>query len=163
AVHRPRPLGDGGGLGRSRRGAWADRLGQRRSQRLPVAASRRGGVGRPQPGARGSGTMRTFVFSGGKSKKFWNIPLQGRRLTVSFGKVGGKGQTQRKDYPDEETARKAHDKLVAEKLGKGYVETTAGPPSPSPTPLQQSLEEALVESPDDLAAHAAYADYLTEQ
>src|SRR5262249_31074385 len=60
-------------------------------------------------------------------------------------------------------ARKAHDKLVAEKLGKGYIETTAGPPSPSPTPLQRSLEEALVESPDDLAAHAAYADYLTEQ
>jgi uncharacterized protein (TIGR02996 family) len=29
--------------------------------------------------------------------------------------------------------------------------------------LQQSLEEALVEDPDDLAAHSAYADYLMEQ
>src|SRR5262249_25267155 len=29
--------------------------------------------------------------------------------------------------------------------------------------LQQSLEEALVENPDDLAAHSASADYLSEQ
>jgi uncharacterized protein (TIGR02996 family) len=36
-------------------------------------------------------------------------------------------------------------------------------PTPSPTPLQQSLEAALVENPDDLAAHSAYADYLMEQ
>jgi uncharacterized protein (TIGR02996 family) len=29
--------------------------------------------------------------------------------------------------------------------------------------LQQALEEALVENPDDLATHSAYADYLMEQ
>src|SRR5581483_8802512 len=33
----------------------------------------------------------------------------------------------------------------------------------APSPLQQSLEAALVEDPDDLAAHSAYADYLMEQ
>jgi uncharacterized protein (TIGR02996 family) len=106
--------------------------------------------------------MRTFVFTDAKSNKFWNIDLQGASFTVTFGKVGSKGQTQIKDFPDQEKARQAHDKLVAEKLGKGYVETTAGR-SPSLSPLQQSLEEALVESPADLAAHSAYADYLTEQ
>src|SRR5262245_30098562 len=31
------------------------------------------------------------------------------------------------------------------------------------TPLQQALEAALVENPDDLAAHMAYGDYLAEQ
>jgi uncharacterized protein (TIGR02996 family) len=31
------------------------------------------------------------------------------------------------------------------------------------TQLRQALEEALVENPDDLAAHSAYADYLMEQ
>src|SRR5262249_10266051 len=106
--------------------------------------------------------MRTFVFTDGKSNKFWNIDLQGARFTVSFGKVGGKGQTRTKDFPDEQKARQAHDKLVAEKLGKGYVETTARP-SPAPPPVQQSLEEALAENPDDLAAHAAYGDYLMER
>jgi uncharacterized protein (TIGR02996 family) len=33
----------------------------------------------------------------------------------------------------------------------------------SPTTLRQALEEALVENPDDLAAHMAYADHLMEQ
>jgi uncharacterized protein (TIGR02996 family) len=106
--------------------------------------------------------MRTFVFTDAKSNKFWNIDLQGTSFTVSFGKVGSKGQTQKKAFSDAEKARKAHDKLVAEKLAKGYVETTARTPA-SPAPLQQSLEEALVENPDDLATHSAYADYLMEQ
>jgi uncharacterized protein (TIGR02996 family) len=105
--------------------------------------------------------MRTFVYTDDNSNKFWNIELQGSSFTVTFGKVGSKGQTQRKDFPDEDKARKAHDKLVAEKLGKGYVETTPKPSSAA-TPLQQSLEDALVENPDDLAAHSASADYLME-
>jgi uncharacterized protein (TIGR02996 family) len=106
--------------------------------------------------------MRTFVFTDAKPNKFWNIDLQGTRFSVTLGKVGTKGQAQTKDFPSEAAARKAHDKLVAEKLGKGYVETTASPPR-SPAPLQQALEAALAENPDDLAAHSAYADYLTEQ
>jgi uncharacterized protein (TIGR02996 family) len=106
--------------------------------------------------------MRTFIFNDGKSNKFWNIDLQGARFTVTFGKVGTKGQTQKKDFPDAAKAKQAHDKLVAEKLGKGYVETTAGQQQ-GLAPLQRSLEEALVENPDDLAAHSAYADYLAEQ
>jgi uncharacterized protein (TIGR02996 family) len=116
----------------------------------------------PQNQGQGLETMRTFVFTDEKSNKFWNIDLQNARFTVTFGKVGSKGQTQVKDFPDEAQARQAHDKLVAEKLGKGYVETTAGR-APAPSPLQRSLEEALVENPDDLAAHSAYADYLMEQ
>jgi uncharacterized protein (TIGR02996 family) len=102
--------------------------------------------------------MRTFVFRDEKSNKFWNIDLQGTRFIVSFGKVGTKGQTQTNDFADELDARKAHDTLIAEKLGKGYIETT-----PKATPLQQSLESALAENPDDLAAHSAHADYLMEQ
>ena len=106
--------------------------------------------------------MRTFEYSDAKSNKFWNIDLQGSRYTVTFGKIGSKGQTQVKEFSDEETAAKAYDKVVAQKLGKGYVETTILK-LPPPTPLQLSLEEALAENPDDLASHAAYADYLNEQ
>jgi uncharacterized protein (TIGR02996 family) len=106
--------------------------------------------------------MRTFVYTDAKSNKFWNIDLQGSSFIVTFGKVGSKGQTQTKDFPDGQKARKAHDKLVAEKLAKGYIETTPKA-APASSPLQQSLEAALVEDPDDLAAHSAYADYLQEQ
>src|SRR5207253_4638852 len=71
-------------------------------------------------------------------------------------------QTQIKKLPDDGAAGKEQEKLVAEKLKKGYRETT---PSAKkvPTSLKESLEAALVESPDELANHMAYADYLTEQ
>jgi uncharacterized protein (TIGR02996 family) len=109
--------------------------------------------------------MRTFEFKDSKSYKFWRIGLQGKQFTVTFGKIGTKGQAQIKEFADEAKAKAAHDKLVAEKLGKGYVETTKHAPAKSPpaSPLQKSLEQALVDNPDDLAAHSAYADYLTEQ
>lgn len=106
--------------------------------------------------------MRTFVQSDEKSQKFWNITLSGKTYTVTFGKVGTKGRFQVKDFPDEDKARAAYDKAIAEKLTKGYTETTPVPAVPA-TPLQHSLEMALVENPEDLAAHSAYADYLAEQ
>lgn len=106
--------------------------------------------------------MRTFAYKDESSDKFWNIELEGKRFRVAFGKAGSKGQVQVKEFPDAEAARKAHDKVVAEKLGKGYRETT--PPSAPPlSALGKSLEAALVENPDDLAAHSAYADHLAEQ
>jgi uncharacterized protein (TIGR02996 family) len=107
--------------------------------------------------------MRTFEYEDDKSHKFWNIELTGNNFTVTFGKVGSKGQTQTKSFADAATARKEHDKLVADKLKKGYSETTPAPVAAPISPLQQSLEAALVENLDDLASHSAYADYLTEQ
>ncbi len=105
--------------------------------------------------------MRTFEFKEGKSAKFWNIDLKGNAFTVTYGRLGTAGQTQSKSFPDAGKDQAAHDKLIAEKTAKGYVETTAKQASVSP--LQQSLEKALAENPDDLANHSAYADYLSEQ
>jgi len=110
--------------------------------------------------------MRTFEFDDGKSQKFWNIELSGDSFTVTFGKLGTKGQQQTKSFPDAAKAQKEHDKLVAEKVKKGYRETTAGAAVTTPaavTPLRQSMEDALAEHPDDLATYAAYGDYLHDQ
>src|SRR5215510_1694290 len=104
--------------------------------------------------------MRTFVGSDGKAHGFWYIELRGSSYTVTFGRVGTGGQTQHKAFDDEDAARKGYDRAIAEKLKKGYKETTAKTAS---SPLVASLEAALVENPDDLAAHSAYADYLAEQ
>src|SRR5277367_3706710 len=38
-----------------------------------------------------------------------------------------------------------------------------GPAMSQTDPMRQALEQALVENPDDLATHAAYADHLSEQ
>jgi uncharacterized protein (TIGR02996 family) len=103
--------------------------------------------------------MRTFTFSDAKSHKFWNIELSGSSFTVAYGKIGTAGQTQTKSFATLEKAQAEHDKLVKEKLAKGYVETTSSA-SKSPREL---LEEALRADPNDRAAHAAYADLLMEE
>lgn len=108
--------------------------------------------------------MRTFTFTDGTSDKFWNIDLAGRAFTVIYGRTGTKGRAQAKSFADAATAQKEHDKLVAEKLRKGYVETNATPPVVAADSLElRSLEQSLVDNPDDVATHAAYADYLAEQ
>jgi len=110
--------------------------------------------------------MRTFEYDDGKSQKFWNIELSGDSFTVTFGKLGTKGQTQTKTFPDAAKALKEHDKLVAEKVKKGYRETTLATPTPPAgefsSPLRATLEAALEEHPDDDAAYMAYADHLHE-
>jgi uncharacterized protein (TIGR02996 family) len=106
--------------------------------------------------------MRTFTFSDAKSHKFWNIELQGDKLTVTYGRIGSAGQTQTKAFKDAAAAQKEHDKLVKEKLAKGYQETTPSA-KPQPRSMREALEEELVANPDDLASHMAYADWLAEQ
>ena len=104
--------------------------------------------------------MREFKYSDDKSYKFWKIDLEGSTYTVRFGRIGTKGQTKTKEYPSPEAAQQAYDKIIAEKLREGYVETT------SPTPAARTenvLERALLDDPDDLAAHSAYADWLGQQ
>ena len=83
--------------------------------------------------------MRTFEFRDDKSAKFWNIDLQGKRFTVCFGRIGTAGQIQEKAFADEAKALKEHDKLIAEKVGKGYLETKSGPAA---TPAPASVETA---------------------
>jgi uncharacterized protein (TIGR02996 family) len=103
--------------------------------------------------------MRKFVYQDARSHKFWNIELSGTSYTVTYGKVGTDGAVATKTFADEATARKEHDKLVAQKLKKGYVEQAI---PAQPDAMRDALEAALVADPDDLASHMAYADWLHE-
>jgi uncharacterized protein (TIGR02996 family) len=77
--------------------------------------------------------MHMFEFREEKSAKFWSIELQGKSFTVRFGKIGTTGQTQTKKFADEASAKKEYDKLVAEKVKKGYVEVGAAAAAPTGT------------------------------
>ena len=101
--------------------------------------------------------MRTFQFSDAKSHKFWNIEVKGNDFTVTYGKIGTSGQTQTKTFATPEKAQAEADKLIREKTGKGYVETT---PKASVS-TAEAFEKAI--RTNDETAWRAYADYLTEQ
>ena len=116
----------------------------------------------PAPAPAAPSGKRTFEFSDASSHKFWNIERAGVALTITYGRIGTAGQTQLKALPDEAKAVKEHDKLVAEKTGKGYRETTPSAKA-QPKNIGEALEMALIENPDDVASHMAYADYLEEQ
>jgi predicted DNA-binding WGR domain protein len=72
------------------------------------------------------GSVRYFEFTGGSSRKFWEITLSGASFTVRFGRTGTTGQSQSKTFPDEARAKREVENLVenlvAEKVKKGYLE-----------------------------------------
>jgi len=102
--------------------------------------------------------MRTFQYSDAKSHKFWNIEVSGSSFTATYGKVGSAGQTQTKTFASAEKAQAEADKLIREKLKKGYVETTARAAASG----AEGFERALAADPNDLASACAFADYLAE-
>ena len=68
---------------------------------------------------------RYFEFVGGSSAKFYELSTSGNQVTVRFGRIGTEGQTQVKTLADADTATSHAEKLVAQKLAKGYSETAA--------------------------------------
>ncbi|MEM7592703.1 MAG: WGR domain-containing protein, partial [Cyanobacteria bacterium P01_A01_bin.83] len=67
-------------------------------------------------------TLRQFEYQDDKSSKFWNITIENCSHTVTYGKTGTKGRTQSKSFDTETEAKKSYEKLIQQKLKKGYVE-----------------------------------------
>ncbi|MDP1825432.1 MAG: HEAT repeat domain-containing protein [Archangium sp.] len=61
-----------------------------------------------------------YEFVEGSSSKFWEVDLSGTAFTVKWGRIGTDGQTQQKKFDSAGKAQAEHDKLVAEKVKKGY-------------------------------------------
>jgi predicted DNA-binding WGR domain protein len=72
-----------------------------------------------------------LVYMDATSSKFWNIELSGNSHTVTYGRIGTTGQTATKSFPSEDAARKDMDKLIREKVGKGYVDAATSGASSS--------------------------------
>jgi len=66
---------------------------------------------------------RRLEFVEGSSRKFWQIRREDTDVVVAFGRIGTTGQSQRKPLADVERAQAELEKLVREKLRKGYLET----------------------------------------
>jgi predicted DNA-binding WGR domain protein len=57
-----------------------------------------------------------------RSDKFWEISVQGTSYAVQFGKSGATGTRQEKSFESAAACRTAAEKVIAEKLKKGYTE-----------------------------------------
>ncbi len=68
---------------------------------------------------------RHFEFVGGNSAKFWEVAVSGSEVTVRFGRIGTKGQTQVKTLADPDAADRHAEKQINSKVSKGYLEAVA--------------------------------------
>jgi predicted DNA-binding WGR domain protein/pentose-5-phosphate-3-epimerase len=87
-------------------------------------------------------TTRHFEFKDDKSSKFWEIAQAGESVTVRYGKTGTTGQSQTKAFADSGAASKHAQKLIDEKLGKGYVEQWT-----TTVPAADSVGDSVVTKP----------------
>jgi predicted DNA-binding WGR domain protein len=69
-----------------------------------------------------SGAVRRFVYKDAPIYKFWEISVQGTAYAVRFGKSGVTGTRQEKTFESADVCRTAAEKVIAEKLKKGYTE-----------------------------------------
>lgn len=67
-------------------------------------------------------TKRYLEFTDAKSSKFWEINVSGKKIEVRYGKIGTDGQSTVKELDTSTDAKVQADKLVLEKIKKGYVE-----------------------------------------
>ncbi len=65
---------------------------------------------------------KTLLFQEGSSNKFWRVTVEGATLTVIYGRIGTAGRSESKEFKSEAEAKKEAEKLLAEKLKKGYHE-----------------------------------------
>jgi predicted DNA-binding WGR domain protein len=68
---------------------------------------------------------RRFEYTEGSSNKFWEVTVEKAGVTVCFGRMGTDGQVQAKSFGDSIAAQKHAEKLISQKLGKGYIECPA--------------------------------------
>ena len=65
-----------------------------------------------------------YINAYANSKKFWEVNVDGRTLNVRWGRIGSKGQDNTKVYDTGTEAFGEAQKLIRQKLDKGYREVT---------------------------------------
>jgi bifunctional non-homologous end joining protein LigD len=107
-------------------------------------------------------SRREFQYADDKSDKFWHIELADSSFTVHFGRTGTNGQTQTKEFGSAEAAKKEYEKLIAEKVKKGYTETTAGGGggggAKAPAPVKAPAAKATAAKPAKAKKTPAVSD-----
>lgn len=65
-----------------------------------------------------------FEYKDDKSSKFWEITIADISIITRYGKIGTEGKTNNKSFANQDLAKKEYNKLIQEKIKKGYIEDT---------------------------------------
>ncbi|MBE8399412.1 LIC_11051 family fibronectin-binding protein [Leptospira borgpetersenii] len=91
-----------------------------------------------------------LTYKDGKSDKFWNIEVSGTSFIVTYGKTGTDGQTQTKTFGSKGECQKEVQKLLSEKLKKGYMEGEERASSAPVAKKNAPQKKSEIKKPDSL-------------
>jgi predicted DNA-binding WGR domain protein len=78
-------------------------------------------------------------LSEANAHKFYEVTLDGKSVTIRFGRIGDAGQSSKSQYPSEDKARAEVDKKVKEKRKKGYAPAVPGGRAKRPVTSRSAL------------------------
>ena len=104
--------------------------------------------------------MRRFEYVQGNQAKFWEISRRGALLTVGSGRIGGTSKVRNKQLTDYMAAEQEFDRLIRDKLRRGYVEVEAASEPEGPA-SDRSVRLKSVDGERTLELKAAATRYLT--
>lgn len=81
---------------------------------------------RPAYEVAASSKVRRFYFDDGELQKYWYIECSGKQFTTYYGRFGVRPADTRKEFGSAEEARRGAEKIIAQKLRKGYREVLRG-------------------------------------
>ncbi|AZB10806.1 DUF4240 domain-containing protein [Chryseobacterium sp. G0162] len=81
---------------------------------------------------------RNLINQNGVSDKFWNIEYRGNTQKIVFGKTGTQGRETIKEFTDEEECTKESEKLIGQKIRKGYTEILENEEIPQKAELSEA-------------------------
>jgi predicted DNA-binding WGR domain protein len=92
---------------------------------------------------------KKFINQDGLSNKFWNVQTDGKKQTIVFGKIDTQGRETVKEFSSEAECLADTQKLISQKIKKGYIELKDGDAIPE-----------KVELPDDEKAELFFWDVI---
>lgn len=102
--------------------------------------------------------LKSLIFQEGESNKFWRVSVEGPVMTVVYGRIGTAGRSEPKEFESNAEAKKEAEKLIAEKIKKGYKEDKAS--SFSETDFWNIIDRARKASEGDVDELASFVEEL---
>lgn len=103
--------------------------------------------------------MRRFEYIQGNQAKFWEVSRRGASLTVASGRIGGTAKSRTKQLGDYMAAEQEFDRLIRDKLRRGYVEVEEASEPESPPP-ERHLQLRTMDGKHELELKAPATRYL---